>query len=61
VRDRKNWRLADYLRGHDANLVKLNEVPLFLSARGTPLKARSSQELPRDILGARLQSRRVGC
>jgi integrase len=44
VHDRKNWRLADYLRGRDANLVKLNEVPLFLSARGTPLKARSFRE-----------------
>jgi integrase len=42
--DRMNWRLADYLRASNDKLTDLNEVPLFLSTRGTPLKARSFRE-----------------
>jgi integrase len=42
--DRMNWRLADYLRASDDKLIDLNEVPLFLSTRGTQLKAKSFRE-----------------
>jgi integrase len=42
--DSRNWRLADYLRAHDDKLVHLNEVPLFLSMRGTPLTTKSFRE-----------------
>jgi site-specific recombinase XerC len=42
--DRTKWRLADYLRARDDKLTDLNEVPLFLSTRGTPLKAKSFRE-----------------
>jgi hypothetical protein len=42
--DRMNWRLADYLRAGNDKLTDLNEVPLFLSTRGTPLKATSFRE-----------------
>ncbi len=42
--DRMNWRLADYLRRRDDKLTDLNEVPLFLSTRGTQLKAKSFRE-----------------
>lgn len=44
VHDRRSWRLADYLRARDANMANLSEVPLFLSARGTALKAKSFRE-----------------
>jgi integrase len=42
--DARNWRLADYLRARDDKLIALNKVPLFLSRRGTPLKAKSFRE-----------------
>ena len=44
LHDPKNWRLADYLCAADAKLVDLNDVPLFLSTRGTPLNAKSFRE-----------------
>jgi integrase len=42
--DPEKWRLADYVRGHDQKLTDLNQVPLFLSTRGTPLTAKSFRE-----------------
>jgi hypothetical protein len=42
--DRTNWRLADYLRGQHDHRTDLNEVPLFLSTRGTQMKAKSYRE-----------------
>jgi len=42
--DLKNWRLADYWRAHGDESTDLNEVPLFLSTRGTPLTAKSFRE-----------------
>ena len=42
--DLKNWQLADYLRAHGDELTDLNEVPLFLSTRGTPLTTKSFRE-----------------
>ena len=42
--DPKGWRLADYLRARDDKVTNLNVVPLFLSARGTQLKAKSFRE-----------------
>jgi integrase len=42
--DRMNWSLAEYLRASDDKLIDLNEVPLFLSTRGTQLKAKSFRE-----------------
>jgi integrase len=42
--DPRGWRLADYVRAHGDKLTDLNKVPLFLSKRGTPLKARSFRE-----------------
>jgi site-specific recombinase XerC len=42
--DRRAWSLADYLHACDDKLINAMEVPLFLSARGTPLSARSYRE-----------------
>jgi integrase len=42
--DRLGWTLADYLHGADDKQINLNEVPLFLSTRGTPLTAKSFRE-----------------
>jgi integrase len=42
--DGTNWRLADYLSARDDKLTDLNKVPIFLSTRGTQLKAKSFRE-----------------
>jgi site-specific recombinase XerC len=42
--DCRRWTLAEYLRACDDKLVNPHEVPLFLSARGTQLSARSYRE-----------------
>jgi hypothetical protein len=42
--DSTNWRLADYLSARDDKLTDLNKVPMFLSTRGTQLKAKSFRE-----------------
>ena len=39
--DRRRWTLAQHPRACDDNLVNANDVPLFLSARGTQLSAKS--------------------
>lgn len=44
VRDCLNWSMADYLRASGDKLIDLNDVPLFLSTRGTQLKAKSFRE-----------------
>jgi hypothetical protein len=42
--DCRRWTLAEYLRACDDKLVNPHEVPLFLSARGTQLSAKSYRE-----------------
>ena len=44
MHDPRNWRISDYLRASDDKLIDLNDVPLFLSTRGTHLTAKSFRE-----------------
>ena len=44
VHDPNGWMLADYTRRADHKLINLNEIPLFLSSRGTPFSAKSFRE-----------------
>jgi hypothetical protein len=42
--DASHRTIADYLKLRDAGRVDLYEVPIFLSARGTPLTARNYRD-----------------
>jgi integrase len=44
LHDPNGWMLADYTRRADGKLIILNEIPLFLSSRGTPFSAKSFRE-----------------
>jgi integrase len=44
LHDPDGYTLADYVRRAEGKLIELNEVPLFLTSRGTPLTAKGFRD-----------------